>query len=112
MVLADRRGKRRAVRTIVELEEQTSVGEALVRSLVRAQLRTALLLTLTTLGTIGILPLLFFWLPELGAWTVGDVKISWILLGAAPFPAMLVVGLVYQWRAERHERDFIDMVEN
>ncbi|OPE44944.1 hypothetical protein BV510_29795, partial [Mycolicibacterium diernhoferi] len=57
VVLAHRRGAR-MVRTRVEVQEQTHVGDALVRGLVRAQLGLALrLAAVVTLAVAGILVL-------------------------------------------------------
>ncbi|APU12185.1 MULTISPECIES: hypothetical protein [Actinoalloteichus] len=112
VVLADRRATRRPLRQISELEEQTSVGEALVRNLIRAQLRTALRLTLLTLGLLGSLPVLFWLFPAFATLSVGGIRLSWVLLGVLPFPLLIAVGYAYSVQAERHERDFVDMVEN
>ena len=51
MVLAHRRGAR-IVRTRVEVEEQTEVGDALVRGLVRAQLGLALRLATVVMSAV------------------------------------------------------------
>ncbi|MET1072068.1 MAG: hypothetical protein ABWY11_05425, partial [Umezawaea sp.] len=59
VVLADAKGRGRAMRTIIELEEQTSVGEKLVRDLITTQLRTAFLLGAGTLLVLCALPALF-----------------------------------------------------
>lgn len=112
VVLADRRGTRRVTRTMTDLEEQTSVGEALIRNLVRAQLRTSLLLAALTLAVFGALPLLFWSLPEFASARLFGVGVGWILLGVLPFPFLLFVGFLSERRAERHERDFVHMVEN
>ena len=50
IVLAQRRNSRRVVRTLAELEDQTSVGEVLVRQLVLVQLLLSLRLMLLTGG--------------------------------------------------------------
>ena len=57
VVLAHRRGTR-MVRTRVELQEQTEVGDAPVRGLVRAQLGLALRLGALVLGAMMTLALL------------------------------------------------------
>jgi len=51
VVLAHRRGAR-IVRTRVEVEEQTEVGDALVRGLVRAQLGLALRLATVVMSAV------------------------------------------------------------
>jgi hypothetical protein len=111
VVLAEAKGAHTVARTIVELEEQTSVGEHLVRSLVRAQLRNALTMAVLTIVALAGLPLLFYLFPEFGAFTVLGVRLPWVLLGVAPYPLIYGIGVWYVRRAERHERDFVNMVD-
>ena len=111
VVLADKRRTRQVARTIMELEEQTSVGEALVRHLVRVQLRSSLLLAgFTTIVLCG-LPALFWLVPEVSDAVVLGIHLPWLLLGVVPFPFLVLVGYLSTRNAERHERDFIRMVE-
>ncbi|MQA07916.1 MAG: hypothetical protein GEU98_05045 [Pseudonocardiaceae bacterium] len=112
MVLADPRAPVTALRTVVELEEQTSFGEMLIKDLVRAQLKLALGLAAVVLVLLGGLPILFLLAPSVTQATVVGVPVPWLLLGVLPFPLLVVVGLWHNRRAERHERDFVDMVEN
>lgn len=111
IVLADRRGTREVPRTIMELEEQNSVGEALVTHLMKAQLRSSLILAGITVSVFLALPLLFWTLPEFARATVFGVHLSWLILGVLPFPFMVLVGYLSARWAERHERDFLHMVE-
>jgi len=62
-------------------------------------------------GALGSLPLLFFLLPHLSEVTIAGVALPWLLLGVVPFPLLFGVGYWYNMLAERHERDFVDMVE-
>lgn len=101
-----------ALRARVELEEQTSWGELLIKDLVKAQLRTGLLLGLLVVALLGALPLAFFLSPSFAGLRVIGVPVAWLLLGVAPFPLLLGVGLWYNRLAERHERAFVDMIEN
>lgn len=112
VVLSDSRNPATVVRTIIELQEQTSVGEVLVLNLVRAQLRLALTLAGVVLVLLGGLPLAFFLSPTFACVTVIGVPLPWLLLGVLPFPLLFVVGYWYNRRAERHERDFVNMVES
>ncbi|MBK0865381.1 MULTISPECIES: hypothetical protein [unclassified Saccharopolyspora] len=111
VVLADRYRTAPMSRTIMELEEQTSVGEMVVGHLVRAQLRSALVLTgLVAVGLFG-LPLLFYLLPSLGDAVIFGVRLPWLALGVLPYPFMVLVGYWYSRSAARHERDFLHMIE-
>ncbi len=96
----------------MDLEEQTSVGEALVRHLVRVQLRASLLLTGVTVLVLCGLPALFWAVPRLAAMTVFGVRIPWLVLGVLPFPFLILMGYLSTRAAERHERDFVHLVES
>ena len=97
-------------RTRTELTEQTQVGEALVRGLVRAQLALALRLALVVGIGLGGLPLLFAVAPEVSQASVAGVDLPWVLLGVAAFPFLFVVGWAYVRLAERNEQDFVSVV--
>ncbi|MFI7674816.1 hypothetical protein [Actinophytocola sp. NPDC049390] len=111
VVLADSRAPVTRLRTVDELEEQTSYGEELVRQLIRAQFKKAMRFWLGTLAFFLALPALFFFLPQLSQVTVAGVRLPWILLGLVPFPLLFGVGYWYNVVAERQERDFVAMVE-
>jgi hypothetical protein len=111
VVLADSRAPVTVLRTVVELEEQTSYGEELVRGFIRVQLWTAVRLGALAAFLLCGLPVLFFFVPALADVTVAGVRLPWLLLGVAPFPVLFGIGYWYNVLAERHERDFVDMVE-
>lgn len=113
VVLADPRSRSTpTLRARVELEEQTSWGEALIKDLVKRQIRTALGLALLVLLTLASLPVAFYLSPGFAAIRVIGVPLAWLLLGILPFPLLFVVGLVYNRLAEGHERDFVNMIES
>ncbi len=101
----------RAAHTRTELTQQTRVGEALVRGLVRAQLTLALRLSLLVLIGLGGLPWLFAIAPPVGRVTVLGVNLPWLLLGVVSFPFLIAVGWAYVRLAERNEQDFVDLVQ-
>ena len=112
VVLAEAKGSRTVARTIVELEEQTSVGEHLVRSLVWAQFRTSFWMAVLLIVTIASLPLLFYVFPSFGDLMIFGIRLPWVLLGALPYPLLYGLGVWYVRRAERHERDYVSMVDH
>jgi hypothetical protein len=112
VVLADPRQSSTSLRARVELEEQTSWGELLIKDLVKAQFKTGVRLALLVVVVLGSLPLAFYFSPEFAEATVIGVPLPWLLLGILPFPLLFFVGLWYNRLAERHERDFVDMIEN
>ncbi|HEX7302053.1 hypothetical protein [Lentzea sp.] len=112
VVLADSTKKSgKALRTIIELEEQTSVGEKLVRDLIRQQLKSAFGLAFAVLVGMCLLPITFFAFPQIGDLEVLGIPVPWLVLGLAPFPILYAVGWVFRRQAERHERDFVNMVD-
>jgi hypothetical protein len=111
VVLADSRAPVTVLRTVVELEEQTSYGEELVRQFIRVQLRIAMRLWGAAVLLLGCLPALFHFLPQLSEVTVAGVRLPWLLLGIVPFPLLFGIGYWYNVLAERNERAFVDMVE-
>ncbi|MGH3436507.1 MAG: hypothetical protein ACRDRN_08560 [Sciscionella sp.] len=112
VVLADNSQPVTVVRTLVDVEAQTSVGEALVRDLISAQLKTAVWLGAVVLLLLGALPVAGYLSPSFATATVAGVRLPWLLLGVLPFPLLFGVGYLYHWLAERHERDFVDTVES
>lgn len=106
---ATRRAPGRPVLTAID--EQDVVGQLLVRSLVRAQLSLALRVAAVVGCLIGGLPLLFAALPATRDVTVLGVALPWLLLGVLVYPVLLLAGWLYVRLAERHERDFVDLVE-
>ena len=112
IVLAKRRNSRRVVRTLAELEDQTSVGEVLVRQLVRVQLMLSVRLMLLTVVVLGAIPVAFLLVPSLGTTTILGFRLPWLLLGLTVYPFFVAVAWTYNRGAERNEQDFAEMVEN
>lgn len=112
VVLADAARERAGHdRTRVELAEQTQVGDALVRGLVRAQLALALRLALVVAIGLGGLPLLFAVAPEVARLKVAGISLPWLLLGVAAYPFLFAVGWAYVHLTERNEGDFTAVVQ-
>ena len=111
VVLAHRRGAR-MVRTRVEVQEQTQVGDALVRGLVRAQLGLALRLAAVVVCLIGAIPLLNAAFPALGAVTVFGIRLNWLVLAGLAYPLLYGIGWFYVLLAEQAERDFVGVVDS
>ncbi|MCV7149802.1 hypothetical protein [Mycolicibacterium pyrenivorans] len=110
VVLAHRRGAR-MVRTRVEVQEQTQVGDALVRGLVRAQLGLALRLAAVVVCLLGAIPLLNAVLPGLGAVTVFGIRLNWLVLAGLAYPLLYGIGWFYVRLSEQAERDFVGVVD-
>jgi hypothetical protein len=111
VVLAHRRGAR-MVRTRVEVQEQTEVGDALVRGLVRAQLGLALRLATVVMSAVGAILLLSTAFPGLAELSVAGVRMNWLLLAVLAYPLLYGVGRLYVRLAEQAERDFVRVVDS
>lgn len=100
------------VRTRVEVQQQTEVGDAMVRGLVRAQLGLALRVALATVCLLGALPVLFHVVPGLAEVTVLGIRLPWLLLGVVGYPVLLGIAWVYVRLAERNEQDFTALTDD
>ncbi|BCB80693.1 hypothetical protein GCM10022251_01620 [Phytohabitans flavus] len=110
IVLAEVVRRRDHDRARAELAEQTQVGDALVRGLVRAQLALALRLSVVVAIGLGALPLLFAIAPATSTIKVVGISLPWVLLGVVAFPFLVAVGWAYVYLAERNEQDFTAVV--
>ncbi|MEV6117505.1 hypothetical protein AB0L59_34730 [Streptomyces sp. NPDC052109] len=79
-------------------------SEERVRQLMRRQLRTGLLAASLLVALLGLLPVLLRALPPAGAAPRVPPAV-WLVLGVAPYPALLALGAWYVRRAERNEND-------
>lgn len=111
VVLSQRRGAR-MVRTRVEVQEQTQVGDALVRGLVRAQLGLALRLAAVVVCAVVAIPLLNAAFPDLAAISVVGIRLNWLVLAVLVYPFFYGVGRLYVRLAEQAERDFVGVVDS
>ncbi|MEV3902202.1 hypothetical protein AB0K11_07735 [Mycobacterium sp. NPDC050551] len=111
VVLAHRRGAR-MVRTRVEVQEQTQVGDALVRGLVRAQLGLALRLAAVVLCAVTAIVVVNSAFPGFADIDVAGVRANWLILAALAYPLLYGVGRLYVRLAEQAERDFVRVVDS
>jgi hypothetical protein len=101
----------RHIEVVREIDAQTPLGETYMRSLMRSQLRLALVVLVVLLLTLGALPLVFVWLPASRADHLLGLPLPWLLLGVLVYPAMLGLGWFFVRQAERNEHDFEDLVD-
>lgn len=111
VILADSGAPVTLLRTVDELEEQTSWAEEVVSEFIRSQIRSATLLACLAVGVLGVLPALFFLIPGLSQVMVAGMALPWLLLGILPFPLLFGIGYWYNVLAEEHEKAFVGMVE-
>jgi hypothetical protein len=94
-----------------EIDAQTDVGEIYMSSLLRSQLRLAVLVLVALGILVAGLPLVFTMFPALLGIRVLGMPLPWVLLAFAVYPVLLTLGWLYVRAAERNERDFTDVVE-
>lgn len=94
-----------------EIDEQTGLGEVYMRSLMRAQLRLAVLVCLMLTCVIGGLPALFMLAPGLTELHLFGIPLPWVLLAGLIYPMFVACAWWYIRQAERTERDFSDLVD-
>jgi hypothetical protein len=93
-----------------EIDAETALGEVFMRSLLREQLRLAVVALTALALSLGILPLIFVLAPDLASVHVGPVPLAWLLLGVLAYPWLVLVGWWYIRRAEANELDFAALV--
>ena len=94
-----------------EIDEQTQVGQVYMHTLLRAQLRLAMLVCLVSGLFLGGLPLLFALSAAARSVRVLGLPLPWLLLGVLVYPLLVAGAWLYIRAAERNERDFAELVE-
>jgi hypothetical protein len=112
VVLSERKGVARPVRTVVDIQENTGVGELLRTNLIRSQLAVALRFGLGAVITLGLLPVLFWMVPDIGRVEVLGVRLPWLLLGFLVYPYLVLMGYWHTRTAEKVEQNFADHVQD
>ncbi|HEY1967240.1 MAG TPA: hypothetical protein VGH89_04795 [Pseudonocardia sp.] len=113
VVLSQRRGQAaRPVRTVVDVQELTQVGEVLRQSLIRSQLGLALRIAAIALLGLGTLPAMFYYVPRLNSIELFGVRLPWLLLGVGAYPFLLALGWMYVRAADKLEQIFADHIQS
>ncbi|MFF4760911.1 hypothetical protein [Streptomyces sp. NPDC001292] len=86
-----------------EIDEQTTLGHTYVRSLMRSQLRAGLTVFAVLVLLVGPLPLVFAAAPDAR-------RLKWAVLGFGLYAPLVLLARWYVRRAERNERDFVQLV--
>ncbi|MGH3471004.1 MAG: DUF485 domain-containing protein [Nocardioidaceae bacterium] len=101
----------RQIEPVREIDEQTKVGEIYIRSLMRSQLRLAVVVLVALALGLGGLPILFSYVPSVTNSHLFGVPITWVVLGFCTYPVLLLLAWFYVRQAERNERHFTDVVD-
>ena len=84
-----------AQRGVLDLDEQTTIGEVYLRSLIRTQLRLALVVCVALVVVGGGLPLLFALWPAARTARVLGLQVPWLTLGVLAYPLLALGGWAY-----------------
>jgi uncharacterized membrane protein len=102
----------RPARPSRESAEESEVGQLFVRSLIRTQLRLALVVAGGFLLVLCAFPLLLAAVPGLADTRVAGVPFDWLLLGAGIYPVTGLSAWLYIRSAARNEARYRDLAED
>ncbi|HEY8457701.1 MAG TPA: hypothetical protein VIL34_19065 [Actinopolymorphaceae bacterium] len=94
-----------------EIDAQTPIGQVYMHSLIRAQLRLALLVLAVAGALLLGLPALLALAPQLGSAHSLGLPLPWLLLGGIVYPALFATAWFFVRHAERNEREFAELVD-
>ncbi len=92
-----------------DIDRQTRLGEVYMASLIRSQLRLAIFTCVVLALAVAALPLVF-WLTQNGMLDTPR-WLPWVVLGIGVYPCLLLGAWWYVRHAERHEREFVELVD-
>lgn len=94
-----------------EVAEQSAVGEVMVRSLIRSQLRLALVVSAGFIAAILLCWGLVRWVPTFTEWHILGIPAPWLLLGAGVYPIIGACAWLYVRAATKNENQYLDLVD-
>ena len=94
-----------------DLQEDTSYGRLLLRSLMRAQLGLSLMCLALALTVTASYPVIVALLPAAGRVRVLGLPLTLVVLGVGIYPVLLAIGWFYNRQASQLEARFIDLIE-
>lgn len=95
-----------------EAAVESEVGQLFVRSLIRTQLRLALVVACGFLLILCAFPLLLAAAPGLAETRVAGIPFDWLLLGAGIYPVTGLSAWLYIRTAARNEARYRDLAED
>ena len=102
----------RPVRETREAAQESDVGQVFVRSLIRSQLRLALVVAGGFLLILGAFPLLLAMVPGLAETPIAGIPFGWLLLGTGIYPVIGLCAWLYIRTATRNEARYRDLAED
>ena len=96
-----------------DIDEPTSdIAGVYVRSLIRSQLRLAIVFAVGFVVATAVFVLAIAFVPELDATFVFGVPVSWLLLGIGVYPLAITIGGLYVRAASRNEARYRSLTED
>jgi hypothetical protein len=95
-----------------EAAQDSEVGQVFVRSLIRSQLRLALVVAAGFLLILGAFPLLLTVLPGLSEARIAGIPFDWLLLGVGIYPLIGLSAWLYVRTAARNEARYRDLAKD
>jgi uncharacterized membrane protein (DUF485 family) len=95
-----------------EVAEESEVGQVFVRSLIRSQLRLAMVVAVGFLLILLAFPLLLAFVPGLDRAEFLGVPFAWLALGVGVYPVIGLSAWLYVRTAARNEARYLDLVED
>ena len=92
-----------------EAAQDSEVGQVFVRSLIRSQLRLALVVAGGFLLILAAFPLVLLAVPGLADAPVAGIPFGWLLLGAGIYPVIGLSAWLYVRTAARNEARYRDL---
>lgn len=92
-----------------ETAEESEVGQLFVRSLIRSQLRLALVVAGGFLLLLVALPFLVAAVPGLDEISIAGIPFAWLLLGAGIYPLIALSAWLFIRTAARNEERYRDL---
>lgn len=90
----------------------SDIAGVYVRSLIRSQLRLAVVFAVGFVVATTLFVLAIAFVPELDATFVFGVPVSWLLLGVGVYPLAITVGGLYMRAASRNEARYRSLTEH
>ena len=82
-----------------------------VRSLIRAQLRVAIVSAVSFAVLLAATTVALTYFSDIRMATVGDIPVVWLVLGAGVYPLVLVVAILFVRAADRNEKRYRSLAE-
>jgi hypothetical protein len=101
----------RARRGPVALDAAADPSAVYVRSLIRAQLRVAVVSAATFAVLLAATATALMFVPQIRVATVDDIPIVWFVLGAGIYPLVLLVAILFVRATDRNEKRYRSLAE-